>query len=202
MRRGLEGAPKCRDFLWQKRHAENGLLLARMAPRRTDPQMLRDKSLIPLSRQHQHALALCVRIDRASPVPQDELEAWQSEVAQHFAQEITFHFAAEETVLFPAARKLQELSPLVEDLLAEHAVLRKDFASAQSRSMSPESLLAFAQRLSGHIRKEERRFFESLQELMSAEELGNLGRRLEDALKDAAQVCIVPGAAPKHGTGR
>ena len=27
--------------------------------------MLRDKNLVPLSRQHQHALALCVRINRA-----------------------------------------------------------------------------------------------------------------------------------------
>ena len=36
--------------------------------KRTEPVMLRDKNLIPLSRQHQHALALCVRIDRASPV--------------------------------------------------------------------------------------------------------------------------------------
>ena len=26
--------------------------------------MLRDRNLIPLSRQHQHALALCVRLDR------------------------------------------------------------------------------------------------------------------------------------------
>ena len=31
--------------------------------------MLRDKSLIPLSHQHQRALALCVRIDRAQPIP-------------------------------------------------------------------------------------------------------------------------------------
>jgi hemerythrin-like domain-containing protein len=34
--------------------------------------MLRDKSLIPLSRQHQHALALCVRIERASPIPETD----------------------------------------------------------------------------------------------------------------------------------
>ena len=26
--------------------------------------MLRDRNLIPLSHQHQHALALCVRLDR------------------------------------------------------------------------------------------------------------------------------------------
>ena len=38
--------------------------------------MLRDKCLIPLSRQHQHALALCVRIERASPVHKADLAAW------------------------------------------------------------------------------------------------------------------------------
>jgi len=40
--------------------------------------MLRDKNLIPLSHQHQHALALCVRIERASPISADDLEAWQA----------------------------------------------------------------------------------------------------------------------------
>ena len=160
--------------------------------------MLRDKSLIPLSRQHQHALALCVRIDRASPVPQDDLAAWQSEIVQHFAQEINFHFAAEESVVFPVARKFAELGPLVEELWAEHAVLIGDFASAQARSMSAESLLAFAQRLSGHIRKEERRLFERMQELMRAEELRVLGTRLEDALKDAGQACILPSEGTRR----
>ena len=162
--------------------------------------MLRDKSLIPLSRQHQHVLALCVRIDRASPVPDCDLETWQSEIAQHFAQEIDFHFAAEESVLFPAARKVAELSALVEELLAEHLVLRADFAEAEARSMAAENLLAFAQRLSGHIRKEERRLFEGMQELMSAAELGELGRRLEDALKDVGRVCIVPIAGTERRT--
>jgi hypothetical protein len=42
--------------------------------------MLRDKSLIPLSHQHQRALALCVRIDRAQPIPDADLEAWQAEI--------------------------------------------------------------------------------------------------------------------------
>ena len=71
--------------------------------------MLRDKSLIPLSHQHQRALALCVRIDRAQPIPDADLQAWQEEIEQHFEQEIKFHFAAEESVLFPAARGFPEL---------------------------------------------------------------------------------------------
>jgi len=63
--------------------------------------MLRDKSLIPLSHQHQRALALCVRIERASPIPEADLAAWEMEVARLFEQEIKIHFTAEEEVLFP-----------------------------------------------------------------------------------------------------
>jgi hemerythrin-like domain-containing protein len=155
--------------------------------------MLRDKNLIPLSRQHQHALALCVRIDRAQPIPDANLPDWQAEIEQHFAQEIKFHFAAEEEVLFPAARNFSELAPLVEELTAEHASLRKMFADA--RRMSSATLLTFAQMLSVHIRKEERHLFERLQQLMNAGELFELGRRLDKSLETATQACILTGEA-------
>ena len=57
--------------------------------------MLRDKNLIPLSHQHQHCLALCVRLDRAIQAGEVDLEAWQSEIQQMFEQEITFTFREE-----------------------------------------------------------------------------------------------------------
>ena len=154
--------------------------------------MLRDKSLIPLSHQHQHALALCVRIERASPVPDFDLDSWQSEIAQHVEHEIRIHFAAEEKVLFPAALKFPELKSLVEELLSEHAGLRADFARAEARKMSAPDLLAFVQRLSAHIRKEERQLFEGVQERMSKQELQSLGSQLQEALKEATPVCALP----------
>jgi hemerythrin-like domain-containing protein len=154
--------------------------------------MLRNKSLIPLSRQHQRALALCVRIDRAHPIPDTDFEAWQAEIEQHFEPEIRVHFAAEESVLFPAARGFPELSPMVSELVAEHASLRESFSRARTHLVSEERLLAFAQQLSTHIRKEERLLFERLQELMSADELRDLGARLESALKHSKQSCILP----------
>jgi hemerythrin-like domain-containing protein len=157
--------------------------------------MLRDKALVPLSRQHQHALALCVRIDRAQPMAETDLEFWQAEIAAHFQQEIRIHFAAEELVLFPAVRKFNEWASLVEELSSEHMLLRKDFAQAEARSLSMEGVLAFAQRLSAHIRKEERQLFERMQELMSSEEMAALGAVLEDKLKDAAQACTLPALA-------
>ena len=157
--------------------------------------MLRDKALVPLSRQHQHALALCVRIDRAQPKVEADLELWQAEITRHFQQEIGIHFAAEELVLFPAAKEFDELASLVEELSSEHTMLREDFAQAEARGLSVEGMLAFAKRLSAHIRKEERQLFERVQELMSKEEIAALGAILDETFKDAALVCAIPARA-------
>lgn len=154
--------------------------------------MLRDKSLIPLSRQHQHALALCVRIERAIPIDDAKLTDWQSEIAQQFEAEIKIHFAAEEQILFPAARTFNELNPLIDELLADHQRLRACFAKAEARQSSQEELLAFARSLSEHIRKEERQLFERLQKLMPPSEMATLGRQLDRALESASQVCSLP----------
>lgn len=159
--------------------------------------MLRDKNLIPLSHQHQHALALCVRIERASPIAAGDLAAWQAEIAQLVQTEIEFHFAAEEQVLFPAARQFQELRSLVDELLEEHTALRSSFALAIAQKMSAKDVLEVAKRLSSHIRKEERQLFELAQQLMSTEELLAIGRRLEEALRPASQVCNVPTQATR-----
>lgn len=159
--------------------------------------MLRDKSLIPLSHQHQRALALCVRIDRAQPIPASDLQAWQAEIGLLFEQEIKFHFTAEESVLFPAARRFSELIPLVEELNADHTRLRESFGRVKGSPMSPESLAAFGKELAGHIRKEERQLFEQLQQLMNEKELADLGAHLKSALQDASQSCLLPSEATR-----
>ena len=154
--------------------------------------MLRDKNLIPLSHQHQHALALCVRIERASPIAEVDLASWHSEIAQLWQNEIAFHFTAEEQVLFPAARSFPELVPLVEELLADHASLSASFARAKKKRLSASDLALFARSLSAHIRKEERQLFEELQKRIAPPALANLGKRLEETLKDSVQACALP----------
>ena len=157
--------------------------------------MLRDKNLVPLSRQHQHALALCVRIHREPLSTPAELQAWQSEIPQHFEQEIQYHFAAEESHLFPAARHYSELSPLVDQLLAEHARLRQYFAQSAARVLDRPGLRQFAEALSTHIRKEERQLFEGMQKHMTPEALLKIGRLIAEALAAAPQACITPTEA-------
>ena len=146
--------------------------------------MLRNQNLIPLSHQHQHALALCVRIERSSPIPPEKLGEWQSEVAELFDNEIAAHFFAEEQVIFPAATNFTELQQLVSELIDDHAELRKMFAEAGAQRMSAQEVDALAKRLSSHIRREERQLFEQMQQRMSLEDLNGLGRALELAWKE------------------
>jgi hemerythrin-like domain-containing protein len=159
--------------------------------------MLRDKSLIPLSHQHQHALALCVRLDRALQAKDVDLEAWQAEIQTLFEQEIGVHFVAEEKQLFPAASRFADLLPLVQELQAEHSVMRELFARAAARSLDEAGLSTLVEKLAQHIRKEERQLFERLQKVMRAEQLSVLGAALNEALKDASQACILPTQATR-----
>lgn len=140
--------------------------------------MLRDQNLIPLSHHHQHALALCVRIERslqAGGSPHD----WHDEVARIFDTEIRYHFAAEEDILFPACEKYGPLKPLVRRLLSEHATLRGFFALAGEKKLDRHPLETFHQTLSQHIRIEERELFEQCQALMSGKELDSLGAAMQ-----------------------
>jgi hemerythrin-like domain-containing protein len=154
--------------------------------------MLRDASLTPLSHQHQHALALCVRIERASQKNVLDLNAWQTEIEQQYGQEISFHFAAEEKVVFPVALRFAELASLVEELANEHARLRELFGRAQERTLDRDELGMFAKLLSSHIRKEERQLFEAMQKLVEADELRRIGTALELELAEGYRACNLP----------
>jgi hemerythrin-like domain-containing protein len=159
--------------------------------------VLRDKNLVPLSHQHQHALALCVRIDRAIPSKELDVPAFQKEIRQIFEQEIRFHFEAEESVLFPAANEFSELKSLVAELQSEHALLREFFELAMTGSCDRARLQKFAELLSSHIRKEERQLFAQMQSLMTAPAMSRVGGELERVLARAQQTCLLPNEATR-----
>jgi len=164
--------------------------------------MLRDKNLIPLSHQHQHALALCVRMDRAMQAGDANLEPWQQEIQQIVEQEIAIHFEAEEKVIFPAAARFAELKPLVEELLREHVELRKSFARAAARELDHAGLRALAGELAAHIRKEERELFEGMQQQVAADEMVAVGEALEKELRRATHLCTLKNTAPSSESSK
>ena len=154
--------------------------------------MLRDRNLVPLSHQHQHALALCVRIGKAFAEVHDtpDVHRWELEIVQLFDEEIGFHFAAEEKYLFPAAGRFEELQQLVDELMIEHTLLRRNVERAKMRQFTVTDLPVFTATLSEHVRKEERQLFEGLQRLLTGEELQRMGADIEGFFQTSG----MPGA--------
>jgi hypothetical protein len=75
--------------------------------------------------------------------------------------------------------------------------LRDFFTRASDRELNSTALQSFAETLATHIRKEERQLFEGMQTLMSADDLAALGAKLDAALADVSQACIIPSEATR-----
>ena len=139
--------------------------------------MLRDPGLIPLSRDHQHALALCVLTQRA--LRQDDSPASVADraanIVSKFEAEIREHFVFEEEVLFPEVMGIPQLAPIVAQLLEEHVRLIglvDELRTAPDRRLIDE----FCTVLEQHVHREERVLFEETQRVLPRQRLDLIGK--------------------------
>jgi hemerythrin-like domain-containing protein len=167
--------------------------------------MLRDPVLIPLSHQHQHALALCVFIQRAlvgDRTPPAVVAHWENQITRLFHDEMRYHFEAEERHLFPAAEQRQELAELVSELRRQHDVLRTQAAAAAAHRLGNAGLSAFTTLLTTHVRVEERELFEKMQQLLPADEVARIGAALDEYFRSSGmppESCGLPFKADADG---
>lgn len=136
--------------------------------------MLRDPSLIPLSHDHHHALALCVLTTR-SLASGESLETLSHNIVEHYQTELRRHFDLEERVLFPVLDP--HVRELVDGLLSEHRRIEQlveSLRSSQERVLIEE----FCTLLQQHVRKEESQLFEQAQRLLTRGQLDDLGAKL------------------------
>jgi hemerythrin-like domain-containing protein len=146
--------------------------------------MLRDPSLIPLSRQHHNGLALCVLTRRALAEDSSPVNAAKQarRVIDRYELELANHFEIEEQVLFPECGPL----PIVAQLLGEHRAMEALIAELRA---TPEAglLEQFCALLSKHIRREENEFFEQIQAALPRQVLDRLGCEID---RRAVQICF------------
>lgn len=147
----------------------------------------RHDSLIPLSHQHQHALALAVLIRRRFGIEKGR-EAWLEEqyakVEKAYAAELSGHFEVEESVLFPAMERNLGKLELVTDLLDEHARMHQ-LVKLLKTEPSFDRLDEISRLLERHVRKEERQLFAEFEKRMPAEEAFRLGREIASRLRQS-----------------
>jgi hemerythrin-like domain-containing protein len=136
----------------------------------------RDRRLRGLSSEHHHALTLARTI--ATLLREERQVDAARDLVRRFDEELEPHFRIEEEVLLPALRRKGEVA-LVERTEEDHGFLRAVASSARQRQL--DGLAAFAQRLTDHVRFEERELFPRCEERLESAVLDEVARRVARA---------------------
>ena len=149
---------------------------------------MRPPSLIPLSHDHHHGLALALRcrkqaLGQLRPMGALGLEERAKEVKDFFSKNLESHFRAEEEVVFPLLRSsASESRPLIEDLVQEHGEIRRLVARLQDAPGLSKVLFDLGDILERHIRREERELFPLFESHVPAIQAEEVKERIEKIL--------------------
>ncbi|TAJ84216.1 hypothetical protein EPO44_16740 [bacterium] len=149
---------------------------------------MRHPSLILLSHDHHHGLALALRcrkqaLGRIKPMGVQGLEERAKEVREFFANNLERHFQAEEEILFPLIRSYAaESHPVIEDLLKEHQRIRREMARLEEKASLAKILFDLGDLLERHIRREERELFPLFEKYAAPAEAEKIKEEVEKIL--------------------
>ncbi len=152
--------------------------------------MKRHESLAPVSRQHHQGLLTARLLQKDAPLYKGmpaTLSGKREYVLQFLQNELIPHFTLEETTIFILARTIsEELKQQADELQAEHRQLEKlilELPSITDETILADELHKTGKLLEQHIRKEERIFFELLQQELPDEKLQELKLQIEQHLQ-------------------
>jgi hemerythrin-like domain-containing protein len=136
----------------------------------------RATALQDLSRDHHQALAIALRLRRADAGSASEarrafLDSWHEHGVDHFR--------SEEDVLLPRlAERGGSEDPAVEQVLRQHAEIRRAALVLRQRDASVAELNELGNLLNDHVRLEERQLFPLIEEAFDAAQLAELAEAL------------------------
>ncbi|MEL6972906.1 MAG: hemerythrin domain-containing protein [Bacteroidota bacterium] len=134
--------------------------------------MKRHEALVPLSRDHHQLLILAQVLKQDVPAYKNmptTPDAQRNFALERYQQIISPHFRWEEEVLLPLAEKYgDKLQRQADQVRDEHQALREAFDRLVDAPLEdlPQQLDMLGRQLAAHVRFEERRFFEKLQEVL------------------------------------
>jgi|GEM_PF-199580 len=156
--------------------------------RRSGRFFMRHPSLIPLSHDHHHGLALALRCRKQSlgqikPIGLEGLNERASELRDFFNVHLLKHFRAEEEALFPLMREAIPQSELmIEELTKDHERMRSAMAELEKGTGLGKLIFDVGDLLERHIRREERELFPLFEEQIGAEEAAAVGEKIKQIL--------------------
>ena len=138
--------------------------------------MKRHRALVELSRDHQHALAIAQGLRRATTHDAPHAAAafqafWNAEGR--------VHFRVEGEVLLPVfASRGDARHPAVVQVLVDHVEIRSAARRVTTKAASLVELHQLGDRLTAHVRLEERELFPLIEATLTECELDSLGAEL------------------------
>jgi hemerythrin-like domain-containing protein len=146
---------------------------------------MRHRSLIPLSHDHHHGLALALRcrkqaLGQVKPAGIEGLKERAEEFRRFVSDNLERHFRAEEEILFPLIRSLAPESQLmIDELLRGHEQIREYSDRLEEDKAIARLLFDVGDLLERHIRLEERELFPLFEVRAAAAET----QRVEEEIK-------------------
>jgi hypothetical protein len=140
--------------------------------------MRRSAELAPLSRDHQHALEAALRLRRATP---ETVDSACAHFGAFFAREGREHFAIEEEHLLPALPEDDsEWAAAAARVRADHAAIRQRAAvladgAANTVADRVSAARELGERMTAHVRFEERVLFDLLERRLAPADLARVG---------------------------
>jgi hemerythrin-like domain-containing protein len=151
--------------------------------------MPRHPSLMPLSHDHHHGLALALRcrkqaLGQVKPMGVPGLRERAREIKEFFSTNLEKHFQAEEKALFPfMCLSIPQSRTLIDGLLEDHKKMREAARGLEVGTDVAKLLFDFGDLLERHIRREERELFLLFEEHATQEEAERVKREIEKILE-------------------
>jgi hemerythrin-like domain-containing protein len=156
------------------------------------PDFMRHASLIPLSQDHHHGLALALRcrkqaLGQIKPLGAEGLRERAKEFLAFYASNLVPHFRAEEEVLFPLVRSaVPESGEMIDELARHHAQMRQAIPQLESRTGLAKLIFDLGDLLERHIRKEERELFPLFEQHVERQKAETAGVEIRKILESVS----------------
>jgi iron-sulfur cluster repair protein YtfE (RIC family) len=129
--------------------------------------MQRHPSLVPLSHEHKRLLFVC-RYLKKDAAPYEgfplETQARFEYIIKVFQETMVPHIQKEEYLFEKCAGKNEAIDAMIRELQEEHLIISRMYSTLTDSTDLDASMDVLACSLETHIRKEEREFFELLQQ--------------------------------------
>jgi iron-sulfur cluster repair protein YtfE (RIC family) len=149
---------------------------------------MRDPSLLPLSHDHHHGLALALRcrkqaLGQIKPMGPEGVRERAQEVLEFYRANLLAHFKAEEEVLFPLMREqVAGCGDMLDQLVRDHQQLHRAMPQLEAGVGLAKLIFDLGDLLERHIRKEERELFPLFEAHVDAKKADEAGVRMKELL--------------------